>query len=174
MVSANALATDEQKPDVIFAVINNHEQYVNKFVATVQVNFLSPKFKNDDVYMSYHIYVGNKEVLFEGKRKPLSHIADNLYYSDFEIDMSSIKGAEKNAVIVFDLVDQKNAYWFLQNPNIVAVSDEIHYNEDKVKGFFYFLKTGIKSNLPIFIVNLVCFLATIFFLIRKKINSYKR
>lgn len=168
--------TTNISPDVIIAVINKEEQYSERFNLVVQAKFNNTKLYNDNVYMSYHV-LDNKDNLlfFEGQRLALVPISNDLYYSDFSIDLSAIKELDglQNAKINFDLIDEKNVYWFSKNNEVDMHTDIVVYRKDAFKAFYTSLFKAVKTSPSVFLVNvifLVLFIKIVI-LIRKRPSS---
>lgn len=153
-VSANSPA------DVSIQVNSTKEVYSRQFEADLIVKFKENKLYNDKVYLSYHVYdkEGN-EILWEGKRYPLALNAKGNYEVNINIDLLSDLSNDlkdiKMAHIKFDLVDEKNVYWFSTNNNLVITSEQIVYEDNFLKEFSNTLISSISASPIIFIINAI-------------------
>lgn len=155
-----SFAAESNSPDARIAVINNEKQYSSQFKATVQALFLKDNLYNSQVYLSYHVYdTSNNLIKFEGERLALKLISNNLYYAEFNIDLGELTSNIDNLKLTFDLVDEKNAYWYSANKGIVLLTDSIEYEHNLLKKGQTVLLQKIQGN------KLLFFLGVLFYLV---------
>ncbi len=90
---------------------------------TVQFNDIT--FYNDSIYLSYHIYDANENMLqFENQRILVSLDKNGRAVIPVIIQISDLQEFEdhENLRIEMDLVDQKNVYWFSRRTDIPFAS----------------------------------------------------
>ena len=97
---------------------------------TVQVIFHDLSLYNEHVKLSYHIYDEDGNVLaFENERIPLM-INDGTVVVDLTLDISAAMelSTTKKVHVKFDVVDEKNAFWVSQHPDITHELYETTYD----------------------------------------------
>lgn len=171
-------ATEHGEDVSIMISSNDKEQYSKQFDANVTINFIQKDLYNENVYLSYHVVDDNgKEILWEGKRFPLSFDSDGKTSMNVNLDLSygTPTANVHKGKIKFDLVDEENAYWFSTNTEISFSSEEINLDDSFSKRLFGTLAASIGNNPIIFSVNLICFLIFVlsFYKIKKSELFYK-
>lgn len=161
-----AYATTKIENDVSILIDpSDREQYSNKFEAEIKINIPKKDLYNENVYLSYHIYdESGKEILWEGERYQLTEVIDGKIVMQVAIDLSgeSSLASVNKGNIKFDIVDEKNAYWFSTNPKINLYSEDIIFDFSFWNNFTGNLTSSIVDNPLIFILNFLCFLLFIF------------
>ncbi|MFD1179402.1 hypothetical protein ACFQ3W_24335 [Paenibacillus puldeungensis] len=168
-----SFASVDASPDVRIAVINKEEQSLPSFTTTVQALFINESLYNDQVYLSYHVIDDeNNMLLFEGERVPLKNIDNNLYYAEMNVNLGNISVNKNHLKVSFDLIDEKNAFWFSRNPKVSISSDYIEYRTGNSPKFgFHILKViDLNKKILLLAISLVG-LAAILFL--RKFNRVK-
>ena len=108
-------------------------QYGEKgFTVDVTVVFHDASLYNEKVLLSYHILSvdGNETLAFENPRLPLAPDGDGIARLTVSVDSVSqplLEGMDA-ARICFDLVDEANVFWFLDNPNVDIKTAEVQYD----------------------------------------------
>lgn len=98
------------------------------FAVDVTVKFEDMSLYNDQVYLSYHIVdEDGGELLFENQRIPVNLEAA---FATIYVDCANLEelADRETAVIQFDLVDQKNIYWFSQKMDIAFQSTSVVFD----------------------------------------------
>ncbi len=98
------------------------------FAVDVMVKFDDMSLYNDQVYLSYHIVDENgEEILFENQRIPVNLEAP---FMTMYVDCAGLEelAGRDSAIIQFDLVDQKNIYWFSQKTDISFQSTSVVFD----------------------------------------------
>lgn len=88
---------------------------------SVQVSFEDMSFYNDKVYLSYHILdEEGQAVITENERIKIDMEQQTIQQLELEIDLSNAKSitGDDRLVIEFDIVDEKNAFWFSTNESM--------------------------------------------------------
>ncbi|GGG63341.1 hypothetical protein [Paenibacillus radicis (ex Gao et al. 2016)] len=155
--------------DVNIIVNSEKDQYSKMFDVDLTVQFNKEELYNDQVYLAYHLYdINNKEILWEGQRFPISVNDKGISYVKQTINLESgLSSLKDNYVkVVFDLVDEKNTYWFSLNPKVKVSSEVIIFNNDYFKKFVGTLKLSFTNHPVIFSVNAAFFVLFIFFFFR--------
>lgn len=155
-------------------VISEAEQYTNQFDAQLKIIFTNDDLYNDKVKLSYHVYnEQGKEILWEGQRVFFLVNEDGVATQDISIDLNKYPETSQmeKARIKFDLIDEKNGYWFSTSPVVSFSSDEIWYENNFQKKFFGTLKSAVADRPIIFIINVVLFFLFIYTLIQIKRKS---
>ncbi|MNW40838.1 hypothetical protein D3C74_179620 [compost metagenome] len=154
---------------------NDTEQYSKKFDVSIQINFFKKDLYNENVYLSYHVYdESGKEILWEGERYPIIKNIDGKISMDVTLDLSHESALAKvnKGNIKFDLVDEKNVYWFSTNSKITFSSEVLEFDFNFWKKSLRALTVTIGNNPIIFSINIVCFLIFILSLIKIKRNGF--
>ncbi len=98
----------------------------------LDVIFHDMRWYNDELYLSYHIYDKKGELLaFEGERIKIEiGPGDEVRGFPVALDLADFPETEKelDAVIAFDIVDQKNAFWFSMNSEVNFQAASVIYN----------------------------------------------
>jgi hypothetical protein len=173
-----------EKAGATIKLLSENKVFSPRFETEIKIEFLDKNLYNKDVFVSYHVYdEKNNELLFEGLRLPIK--VDESYNAKvkFSFDLSkainidSSQGIDLKKYdylkIKFDMVDQKNIYWFSLNKNIKFNTCEVVYENKFFKKFGYVYQKAIEKHPIIFIVNLVVCLGVIYLIFRsiKKYNS---
>nr|WP_315023654.1 hypothetical protein [uncultured Aminipila sp.] len=169
---------ESKTPDCTVSLIkfDNVDLLHSKINALLSVNFSSNELYNENVFISYHVYdMKQNEILFEGERLPIPPPKNKTSIINFTSDLKKypeLKKYEKYE-IKFDVVDQKNLYWFSLNPNLVFKTDSISFNSDFAKKIVITFTSSIKKSPIIFSINL-CFLIlsiVLYFYIKKRLTN---
>ncbi|CAM2939410.1 hypothetical protein PASE110613_08585 [Paenibacillus sediminis] len=175
MTTNNLSVNADALKDVGVIVNSNEQQYSKQFDASVTVKFKDKNLYNKKVYLSYHVYDFNgKELLWEGQRFPFSIDEHGNGNVEINIDLSSVSQPIQNnyAKVKFDLIDEKNVYWFSTNPKIAFSSDEIILDGRYSKKFIGTLSSAIQNNPVIISANFLCFLLFIFGFFKLKKSEF--
>lgn len=160
--------------DVSILVESNKEQYSKQIDAKIAVIFNRKNLYNDSVFLSYHLYDKDKnEILWEGKRFPLEVDKNGYGKTQIKIDLASdLEEKPKNDVVYikFDLVDEKNIYWFSTNQNLNFTSEEIIFNNMLFEKLIGTLRSSSSSHPILFSINLLVLILFIvgYFMFRKE------
>lgn len=99
--------------------------------AEVLVQFVTPSLYNDGVKLSYKIYDTDLNLMLgENERIPLE-VTEGTAKVSLDIDINELgiaKGEE--IILIFDLVDENNIYWFRDNPFIEFETPQIRIRYD--------------------------------------------
>lgn len=131
-LAISALAAVESQVTVTVGATDYSD---TQFIVDVTVSYADMSLYNENVYLSYHIYGKNGELLvFENERMPMENLGDGQFWRTVCIDVTSIPELEgvEAADILFDLVDEKNVYWFSQNSGITFQSNLLEYDASKL------------------------------------------
>jgi hypothetical protein len=157
------LYNNEVDYDVEIVLHSPDEIRAESSIADVEVVFNNQSLYNKDVFLSYHIYDSTgKAIQFENIRHII--FLDNAGRFSQKIPIN-IKGIinERECIIRFDLVDQKNKFWFLSNSRIRTNFAEIKYIHRDIL-------TGIDAKL-LYYWNIIFFmLSVIAIVIYRRIN----
>ncbi|MEK3725863.1 hypothetical protein [Paenibacillus sp. FSL H8-0034] len=173
LLSVNSIVISANSSSDVNIVVNSQRvQYTTKLDVDLSIHFSKIELYNDGVYLAYHLYdINDKEILWEGKRTPISVNDKGISNVKLYVDISTgIQPMELNySKVKFDLVDEKNVMWFSTNPEIGFSSDQIVYQNDFLKRSIGMLILSIIHSPIIFSVNAVCFVLFIilFFKIRR-------
>jgi hypothetical protein len=141
---------------------------INDYIIStnVLVQFITPSLYNDGVKLSYKLYDTDLNLLLgENERMPLE-VTDGTAKAEVSIDMYQLGIAKgTDVVLMFDLVDENNIYWFSDNSYIDFEAPQIRVTYD----FGYDIKliyTNILRRQPVqlvlniigFIFSAVCFI----------------
>lgn len=171
LTSLNSHVWAESGEEVTIHVDSRLKQHSSHFPADITVTFSDKQLLNEKVFLSYHIYDANdKEILWEGSRIPLVMNDLGTAVLTVDLDLNLVLPAESLHYIklVFDIVDEKNAYWFSQNKNIHFVTDQIVVDQSLSNKFVGTINSVVMDTPIIFAVNFVFFMVSIYFLLRIK------
>lgn len=94
----------------------------------VMVHFDDLALYHEQVYLSYHIYDENGAVLvFENQRIPFAPEEDGRACVTVNVNHNSGQPAQ----IRFDLVDERNAFWFSTNTEIAFQTEVVHLGREQ-------------------------------------------
>lgn len=151
--------------DVIINVTSAKETYSVQFNVDLKIQFINKELYNEKIYLAYHLYDrNNNELLWEGQRFPIRLNDNGVGEVNINADLSTgLKPLKAEyALIKFDLVDEKNTYWFSTNPEVKMMTDDIVYTDDYMKKFISSLISPVAENPFTFGVNIIFFLLCIF------------
>ena len=157
--------------DVEIKVLSGREQFTSSFDFTVNIKYLNQELYNEKNFLSFHFYdVNGNEILWEGERIPFNLENDGETMVSFSLNLNDYPIVKdlKSGYLQFDIIDEKNAYWFSTSNEIRFFADKINYDESFLKQFVVTLKSAITDKPAIFLINSVCLAVFIFFLIRLK------
>ncbi|GAC41574.1 hypothetical protein [Paenibacillus popilliae] len=175
VIGATATVLADSVSDLSIVVNSEKKQYNNHFNVDARIIFSRNELYNEKVYLSYHVYdKDNNPILWEGERFPIVMGEDGIGNSNFILDMG--KHSETlnldNAVIKFDLVDEKNAYWFSGNQEINFSSDGIIYKNNFLKRNVESFMSAIHNSPIIFGINMLMLISFIYVLYRIKKHNW--
>lgn len=152
--------------DVEIKVLSGREQFTSSFDFTVNIKYLNQDLYNEKNFLSFHFYnVNGNEILWEGERIPFKLENDGETMVSFSLNLNDypiIKDL-KSGYLQFDIIDEKNAYWFSTSNEIRFFADKINYDESFLKQFVATLESAITDKPAIFLINSVCLAVFIFF-----------
>lgn len=126
----------------------------------VNIKYSDMSFYNDQCYLSYHILDTNGEMVrYENNRGKIVLDESGEGTVSIGIDLSGLK--EKNYIVQFDIVDELNQYWYLDNENIKFNTSEISCNLRGIDRVGYKLIGEVRKNPGIFAINLIVFITAI-------------
>ncbi|ANY65365.1 hypothetical protein BBD42_01925 [Paenibacillus sp. BIHB 4019] len=170
LLAVNGLAASaNESSDVSIIVNSDKEQYDKEIDMDVTVEFHNNDLYNSQTFLSYHIYdESDTELLWEGQRFPLTINSQGVANINLLLNVSTELGqTEVNHLKVrFDLVDEKNLYWFSTNPKVKLSTEEIIMDKDPLKRAISAIKSPLKKQPIIFFVNVAFFLLFIVLFIR--------
>ena len=105
----------EAAPDVSIQLSEGARIDNSEIDASVQVKFNDMSFYNDQVYLSYHIFDDIGEtVINENERIKIDLDSQERQQFELAIDLTEAKtlAGDDRLVVVFDIIDEKNVYWF--------------------------------------------------------------
>lgn len=104
----------------------------SKIAVQVNVTLEDEELRGHDLYLSYHIYSPNGDLLlFEGDRTRLTTWAGpTIQNIPVYLDLSVIEpvAGKKHLVVSFDIVDASGNYWFGDSPGVDLQSDTVRYD----------------------------------------------
>lgn len=163
-------ADEATKSNVNISVVSEKNTYSPTIDCDVKVSYSDENLYNNGQFLSYHIYDSSNNLLSsEGARIPII-LNDEM---KFKIDLSNyfnLKSANE-AHIVFDIVDQNQAYWMSTNNNIELKTEEIKYEKNEFKRITNMYKTQFLGNKKIVFLNAVPWICIIIFFIKRRNKS---
>ncbi len=163
----------ENNFDVQIIPITESEVYNKDFESEVEIIFSNENLYNEQVYLSYHIFNQNNELLVpENQRVPINLDSNGKSRVKLNITLNDIKELknEKILYITYDLVDEKNQYWFSTDKDIRFDTFSILYEYNNLKRIQMSLKLEILNNPIIFVINILCCIGavTAYYIIKKR------
>lgn len=174
LVNTSIVYANEKDFDVQITPISKQVVYDNNFESEVEIIFKTKELYNEQVYLSYHIYGENKSeaLVFENQRIPLVLDDEGVAKVKLLIALNEIAELkkERKLFIQYDLVDEKNVYWFSLNDKINFESFDTTYIHNTLKRITQSLKYEITSNPIIFSINILCCIVAVYtyYIIKKK------
>ncbi|MGY5346036.1 hypothetical protein ACXFAU_26800 [Paenibacillus glucanolyticus] len=167
---SNIILADSSE-DVTLKVISSKNEYRKELTVDLTVQYINQNLYNDRNFISYHVYdkKGN-ELLWEGKRLPFTIDKEGIAKLKVDINLKTeVDSFDVNFLkISFDIVDEKNEYWYSTNTDINLSSDTIFVDLGLAKRFTGTLSSVIFETPVIFGINLVCCILFICLLFRLK------
>lgn len=163
MSLSNIQVDAEVTSDVIITSDIDLVQSKQQISGSIYVNYSNISLYNDMVKLSYHIYDKDNNVLiFENERMSFTLI-DGKAMVDININLNDKKEISdmKNLIIRFDLVDEKNLFWYNDNPNVNIQTLDIQYSNTLSSRF----KQVIKNVFPAQIIQTTISISFIFIFI---------
>jgi hypothetical protein len=168
----NKISAEDVMNAVEIQVINKDKINSQKFNVIVKVHFYDVSLYNEEVYLSYHIYdLSGNVVKFENERYHMTLDDNNDFIQNIVVD-----NIDDSCIVKFDIVDQKNIFWFLGNENIEKEFAEIKQERNMLTTALNNILYSIKEDIFLFLVNLLFFIMTIIILlsIKKELSAFKR
>lgn len=125
----NATVKNQENASVVITTDIKKTQSQKQFEGNVVIHFYDNSLYNENVKLSYHIYDKNNNIIvFENERIPFV-LENGKANVNISINLDEIKAIEglKYCTVRFDLVDEKNVYWFNDNKNISFQTVDIQY-----------------------------------------------
>lgn len=117
-------------------VIPKEQEYTSEGIQVeLSLEFMDPALYHEELYMSYHILDMSGNMLYqEGQRIPIPPIHDGMGDISFSVACANIPeiSGEEQVQIQFDIVDQKNSYWFLDRGLIEQQGEEVYFDRSKL------------------------------------------
>lgn len=157
--------------DIEIKLLSEREQFKSPFDFTVNIKYLNKNLYNEKTFLSFHFYdMNGNEIFWEGERIPFKINNSGETKVPFSLNLKDYPNAEglKSGYLQFDIIDEKNAYWYSTSNEIRLYADKINYEESSLNQFVVTLKSAITEKPVVFFVNTVCLAAFIFFFIRFK------
>lgn len=146
--------------DAEIRIIEEHYLGNGKYELLVNCYIQNEGLINEQLKLSYHIWDGTKAdyLAFENERISICQggTADSLV--ELNITVPDVK---KDSWICFDIVDEKNSFWFDGTGDIVLIKDDIFYTHSFVNNWKAIWWVNIRNNLLILCINIVVFIAFI-------------
>lgn len=162
----------EPTPDVSIQLCETPQVGDAEIAATVLIKFSEMDLYNDNIYLSYHIYdAGGDAIINENQRVKIDLDNQGTQRLELTINYSEAKAITKDdrLVVIFDIVDEKNAFWFSDKDSIVFSSAKIDTHRTVAEK----LLAEIGESKVIFGINItvsvICIIAVIF-----QYRKYKR
>lgn len=153
------ISAQEEEKDVMIENLTYDIEYEAQFETKVRVRFLNRDYYNENLYLSYHIYTKDGKTLLSYENQRINIQADDNFEALMKvfIDLSDIlkQTKEKEIMVQFDIVDQENVYWFLDNTNIKFDTFSVYCTIDKGAATLRTLKNGVSEHPIILITNLL-------------------
>ncbi|WP_053372211.1 hypothetical protein [Paenibacillus sp. FJAT-27812] len=163
----------ETTNDVSITVNSEKEQYAKNLNVDLSINFNKKDLYNEKVFLSYHLYdKNNQELSWEGQRFPITINENGISNVNMSIDLMSSKGSITDyAIVRFDLVDEKNVYWFSTNPEIKMTVDEIVFKNNYYKKMVSTIKKTITTSPITFSLNVLFFIVFIILIYKIRMSQ---
>lgn len=161
----------DSSDDVTMKVTSSKEEYRKELTVDLTVQYINQNLYNNRSFISYHVYdKEDNELLWEGKRLPFSIDKEGIAKLKVDIDLKTeVDSFDVNFLkISFDIIDEKNEYWYSTNTDINLSSDTIFVDLGLAKRFTGTLSSAFFETPVIFGINLLCFILFFCLLLRLK------
>jgi len=146
---------------------NTQTIYERQTELSVDLFFSDLSYYNDQCYLSYHVWDADHNMLqYENARIPIKLDKNGEGNIAVQVNLSGLKG--KCFYITFDIVDEKNQFWFSDNSNIEMNSVEVECVLNGIKRIVVLVNNEVKSSPIIFGINFLCFVVSFFMLYKIK------
>ncbi len=130
-----------------------------RYTFQVQCHIGEEHLINDQLKFSYHIWNGDKTeyIAYENERIAISTNGQADTIVTFDIKLTKTK---EEAWICFDIVDEKNGFWFAGTDGINFSSEDIHYSYSFLDNFKTLMKVNVNNYAFLFGLNIltcICF-----------------
>lgn len=146
--NANAQISDNYYDVKIESDINKNisSNIVN---SNIKITFKNKNLYNEQVKFSYHITdLSGKSIQFENERIPFQIDENGIGIVKLNVNFDNLTTPIDNNkfVIQFDLIDEKNLYWFKSNNEIKIESNDILYNKPVISHPKEIIKNSVEDN----------------------------
>lgn len=138
VMPAYAAEPEEEAPAADLAVsISASEPVYTSFgvSVTVETVFHDPGLYHENVFLSFHVFDMDEELLlFENQRLPLAPDETGTARNEVLIDFAGMPELENvpQAQVLFDLVDEKNVFWFSSRADLAFQSASVVFEREKL------------------------------------------
>lgn len=172
-ISISKVFANDMIYDVKIMPTSEEEVYNKNLQSIVTVEFKTKELYNSKVYLSYHILGENNDVLVnENQRVPFKLNENGTAKVTLSINLEDLEETKKakKLFIKYDLVDEKNVYWFSTKNDIIFETFSTVYTDNTFKKVVRSLKLEIIHNPIVFFVNILCCLSALYtyYVIKKK------
>lgn len=155
----------------VLIIVDETKAYDYKYTANIQILFSNKKLYNENVFLSYHVY--NKDgadIQYENNRVPFTIDESGKAKVELSVNLSTLSKSNKNGelIIKYDLVDEKNVYWFSNNFEISFITDITSVEYKPLINIYNKLCVEIKEHYIIFAVNVIISVFSITYILKLK------
>lgn len=131
----------------------------------IQISFSDMDIYNEELYLSYHVTNDSGDMIqYEGDRFHILLDENQTATIPIKINVSEFTDRSKKIIVIFDIVDQKNLFWFSGQKSIDMTTVEINYKND----IWNKILNEIVEAPVIFIFNAVIFISFCIIFLRAK------
>lgn len=155
----------------ILITVDETNAYDFKYTANIQILFSNIELYNENVFLSYHVY--NKDgvdIKYENNRVPFTIDKSGKAKVELTVDLSTLRNNNKNEklIIKYDLVDEKNVFWFSNKTKINFITDITSVEYKPLINIYNKLCSELRGHYIIFVVNVLFFVISICYILKLK------
>lgn len=154
----------EESSDVEIRLVEDAQFSDTGIGVVLEICFNDLSYYNEQTYLSYHIfdYEGNT-VIGENERTKINLDEEQKQRISLQIDMNEAKSlvSDDNLFVTFDIVDEKNAYWFSDYEKMDFRTEKIDFHQSIMQKVI----DEIRNSKLIFAINVlvfICFCVVVF------------
>lgn len=154
----------KENKDEVVLITDMRKSYSLNYKTYIDVIFLKEELYNSNVYLSYHVYDDEGNIIqSENPRVPIKINKDGKARVQVEVDITNLdKSLKKSKLIVkYDLVDEKNAYWFSDTLKDTFSTDFTEVEDNSLLNAYTTIRNEIKDHYVIFIINVLVLLCAV-------------
>lgn len=141
-------------------VLENEYVGNGKLKLTVECYIGDDSLINDQLKLSYHVWNEDKTeyISYENLRIPICTDGNRDNIVEFDVAFDKPK---TSAWICFDIVDEKNGFWYAGSPGVNFQSEDVFYTYSHIDNLKTICKVNFSKNAVCLSANILVFVAAI-------------